>query len=136
MAPQSHVKKMNLKWIFRFLYKMEQLINNFQNQTISPCVDIDSICNKLSNADIEYDERNELFEFLSLKMGSKSDLIKTDERYYRYLRGISIWTIDGISYDHIRNNIKEYLSMETNDKNIIKKLKMMRNIDKQLKEII
>ena len=115
---------------------MEELINNFQNKTISPCVDIDIICNKLSNADIEYDERNELFEFLSIKMGGKLELIKTDERYSRYLRGISIWTIDGISYEHIRNNIKEYLSMETNDKNIIKKLKMMGNIDKQLKEII
>jgi hypothetical protein len=115
---------------------MEQLINNFQNQTISPCVDIDSICNKLSNADIEYDERNELFEFLSIKTGGKSELIKTDERYSRYLRGISIWTIDGVSYEYIRNNIKEYLSMETNENNIITKLKMMSMIDKQLKDII
>ena len=115
---------------------MEQLVNNFQKQSISPNVDIDSICNQLSNAGIEYDERNELFDFLSLKMAGKSELVKTDERYLRYLRGIDIWEIDGISYEYIRENIKTFLNMETTDKNLIKKLKMMRKIDKQIKEVI
>jgi hypothetical protein len=115
---------------------MEQIINKFENQSISPYVDIDILCNKISNSDIEYDELNELLEFISIKTGGKSELIKTDERYSRYLRGISIWTIDGVSYEYIRNNIKMYLSMETNDNNIITKLKMMSMIDKQLKEVI
>ena len=118
---------------------MEELIHNFKNQSISPYVDIDILCNQMSNSGIkydEYDERNELLEFISLKMGGKSELIKTDERYSRYLRGISIWEIDGISYEYIRDNIKMYLSMETNKNNIITKLNMMSMIDKQLKEVI
>jgi hypothetical protein len=115
---------------------MEQLVNKFENQYISQSVDIDSICNQLINSGIDYDERSELFDFLSLKMAGKSELVKTDERYARYLRGIDIWEIDGVSYEYIRENIKHFLSMETNDNNLIKKLKLMRKIDKQIKEVI
>lgn len=109
---------------------------NVENKTILSCIDIDSICNQMSNSGIEYDERNELLEFVSIKTGGKSELIKTDERYSRYLRGIRIWEIDGISYEYIRDNIKMYLSIETNESNIITKLNMMRTIDNQLKEVI
>jgi hypothetical protein len=109
---------------------------NVENKTILPYIDIDSICNQMSNSGIEYDERNELLEFVSIKTGGKSELIKTDERYSRYLRGIRIWEIDGISYEYIRDNIKMYLSIETNENNIITKLNMMRTIDNQLKEVI
>lgn len=119
-----------------FCLKMEQLVSNFQKQSISPSVDIDSICNQLTNAGLEYDERNELFDFLSLKMAGRSELIKTDERYARYLRGIDIWEINGVSYEYIRENIKVYLSMDSNEENLITKLKLMRKIDKQLKKII
>jgi hypothetical protein len=115
---------------------MEPLVNDFKKQSIKCLDDIDSICNKLSNIEIEYNERNELVNFLSLKMCGKSELIKTDERYMRYLRCIDIWEIDGISYEHIRDKIKKYLSIETNDLNIIKKLKMMRKIDKEINEVI
>jgi hypothetical protein len=45
---------------------MEQLINKFENQSISPYVDIDILCNKISNSGIEYDELNELLEFISI----------------------------------------------------------------------
>lgn len=115
---------------------MEQLVKKFENQSISPSIDIDSICNQLINSGIEYDERSELFDFLGLKMAGKSELVKTDERYIRYLRGIDIWEIDGVSYEYIRENIKQFLGMETNEVNLIKKLKMMRKIDKQIKEVI
>jgi hypothetical protein len=115
---------------------MEQLIRNFKEQSISQSIDIDSICDKLSNTMIEYDEYSELFEFLNLKMAGKSDLIKTDERYVRYLRGIDIWIIGNTSYEYIRDNIILYLSLETNNTNLIKKLKLMRTIDLQLKGIL
>jgi hypothetical protein len=114
---------------------MEKLITTFKNQSISP-IDIDSICNKMSDTGIEYDERGELFDFLDLKLGGKSELIKTDERYSRYLRGIDIWEINGVSYEYIRENIIRYLSIDTNDSNLIIKLKLMRKIDKQIKEMI
>lgn len=115
---------------------MNSLISDFKNQSISPNFDIDSICNKMSNTGIEYDERCELFEFLGLKMAGKSELAKTDERYIRYLRGIDIWEINGVSYEYIRENIIRYLSIDTNDSNLIIKLKLMRKIDKQIKEMI
>jgi hypothetical protein len=117
---------------------MNKLISDFQKQSISSMSDndIDAICNKMSYAGIEYDERSELFDFLSLKMAGMSDVIKTDERYSRYLRGIDIWEIDGVSYEYIRENIKKYLSIQSNEDNLIKKLKFMRIIDKQLKSII
>lgn len=117
---------------------MNKLISDFQKQSISSMSDndIDAICSKMSYAGIEYDERSELFDFLSLKMAGMSDVIKTDERYSRYLRGIDIWEIDGVSYEYIRENIKKYLSIQSNEDNLIKKLKFMRIIDKQLKSII
>ena len=115
---------------------MEQLVNNFQKQSISPSIDIDKICQQMSTANIEYDEHTELFDFLHLKLAGKSELYKTDERYSRYLRGIDIWEIDGVCYEYIRENIKRYLSIDTNESNLIIKLKLMRKIDKQIKEVI
>ena len=117
---------------------MNNLISDFQKQSISSMSDndIDAICSKMSYAGIEYDERSELFDFLQLKMAGMSDIIKTDERYSRYLRGIDIWEIDGVSYEYIRENIKKYLSIPSNETNLIKKLKLMRIIDKQIKTVI
>jgi hypothetical protein len=120
---------------------MNKLISDFQKQSISsiPSMsdnDIDAICSKMSYAGIDYDERSELFDFLSLKMAGMSDIMKTDERYSRYLRGIDIWEIDGVSYEYIRENIKKYLSVPSNEGNLIKKLKLMRIIDKQIKCMI
>jgi len=120
---------------------MNNLITEFQKQSISsiPSMsdnDIDAICSKMSYAGIDYDERSELFDFLSLKMAGMSDIMKTDERYSRYLRGIDIWEIDGVSYEYIRENIKKYLSAPSNEGNLIKKLKLMRIIDKQIKCMI
>jgi hypothetical protein len=111
------------------------------NQSID--MDIDSnmdmdmydICNKMSNSRI-YDERQEVFDSLNLKFAGKSDLLKADERYMRYLRDIEVWDIYEESYEYVRENIKKYLSIETTDKNLLIKLKMMRMIDKQFKHII
>ena len=91
----------------------------------------------MSSAIIEYDEQTELFDFLQLKLAGKSDLYKTDERYSRYLRGVDIWEINGICYEYIRETIKRYLSIDTNESsNLMIKLKLMRMIDKQIKEVI
>jgi hypothetical protein len=122
--------------IKNFDLNMNSLISELQKTTISPSIDIDSICNKMSKTGIEYDERGELFDFLKLKMAGKSELLKTDERYTRYLRGIDIWEIDGVSYEYLRENIKMFLSIELTESNMMIKLKCMRKIDKQLKEVI
>ena len=115
---------------------MNQLVNDFQNHSISQSVDIDNICNQIMNSGIDYDERKELYEFLELKKAGIKVLRQSDERYMRYLSGIDIWEIDGVSYEYIRTNIKNYLDLETNKENAIQKLKMMRIIDKQIQEVI
>lgn len=114
---------------------MNQLINDFQSHSISNDA-IDKLCNQMVNSGIEYDERKELYEFLELKKAGIKVMRQTDERYARYLNGIDIWEIDGVSYEYIRENIKHYLSLETNKENAIAKLKLMKLIDKQLQQVI
>jgi hypothetical protein len=114
---------------------MEQIINNLKNISIDKLYTeskLDSICDKLVNVDIEYDERHELDYFLNLKMAGLSDIKKTDERYRRYLRGINDW--EGCK--NIEKKIKIFLNLESNDCNLIKKLKLMRLIDMQLSQEI
>ena len=115
---------------------MNQLVSDFQNHSIAESKDIDNLCNKMVNSGIEYDERQELYEFLELKKAGIKVLRQSDERYMRYLNGIDIWEIDGVSYEYIRTNIKNYLDLETNKENVIQKLKLMRIIDKQIQEVI
>ena len=95
---------------------MNKLINDFQNHSIEKSDDdVDRLCNQMINSGIEYDERKELYEFLELKKAGIKVLRQTDERYTRYLNGIDIWEIDGVSYEYIRENIKKYLNFETNN---------------------
>lgn len=116
---------------------MNKLINDFQNHSIEKSDDdVDRLCNQMINSGIEYDERKELYEFLELKKAGIKVLRQTDERYTRYLNGIDIWEIDGVSYEYIRENIKKYLNFETNKDNAISKLKLMKLIDTQIKKVI
>lgn len=111
---------------------MKTIINKLQNLSIDNSDNIDNICNKLINVDIEYNERAELEYFLNIKMAGLSDIIKTDERYTRYIRGINNWE----GYENIERNIKLFLNLESNELNLIKKLKLMRLIDIQLSKAI
>lgn len=111
---------------------MEQIVNNLKNISIDNLTELDNICDKLINVNIEYNERHELDYFLNRKMAGLSDLKRTDERYARYLRGINNW--DGC--ENIERNIKIFLNLESNDLNLIKKLKLMRLIDLQLRQKI
>jgi len=115
---------------------MEQLVIEFANLSLGDS-DIDMLCDKISNSDIEYNERQELEECLSIKVAGKTVLLRTQERYQRYMDGIEIWEIDDISYYHIKDNIVEYLSIPLSNKdNLIIKLKLMRKIDKQIMNMI
>ena len=119
---------------------MEQLVSEFANQSINDIDidnDIDMLCDKISSSEIEYDEFQELEECLSIKSAGRKVLLKTQERYERYISGIEIWEIDDISYYHIKDNIVEYLSIPLSNKEyLIMKLKLMRKIDKQIMKMI
>lgn len=112
---------------------MKDIINNLKNLSIDniDIDNIDSICDKLINVDIEYNERSELEYFLNIKMAGLSNIIKTDERYTRYIR-----RIDWKGCENIERHIKLFLNIESNELNLIKKLKLMRLIDMQLRQVI
>lgn len=114
---------------------MNQLISDFNNHSISNN-EIDDLCKKMSDAQVEFNERQELYNFLDMKKAGIKVLKITDERYLRYIKGIDNWEIDGVSYEYIRENIKMYLDLQTNKENLISKLKLMRTIDKQLRDVI
>jgi hypothetical protein len=114
---------------------MEQIVNNLKKISIdNSCEELglENICDKLIDVNIEYDERCELNYFLNIKIAGLSDIKKTDERYSRYLRGINNWE----GCENIVRNIKIFLKIESNDCNLIKKLKLMRLIDIQLSQEI
>lgn len=98
--------------------------------------DIDNICQNLSKTQLEYDERNELIESTNIKIIDEAVLFATDDRYSRYLRGVSIWEVNGKSYEYIRDNIKLYLSIKIDASTFSYKLQLMRNIDSELKKMI
>ena len=82
------------------------------------------------------DEREEL-DYSNNRRYSENRLIKNaTERYNRYMSGIDIWQVGDVSYDYICENIKTYLSIQTNKENISTKLKWMEVIDSQIKAAI
>jgi len=116
---------------------MDQLTEAFKKHSLSNNVsDVDSICHGMSNAVIEYDERKELFECIDMKFIGEEELLRTDERYTRYIKYIYDWEINGVSYEYIRDNIYMYLSMKTNEMNLMKKIMLMNLIDNQIKNVI
>jgi len=93
--------------------------------------------NKNAISDKSYNnEVEELVDYLKLKLAGEEELLNTEERYLRYVKGIDIWEVNGVSYTYILQNIKTFLNIETNQQNLVKKLKLMRKIDKELKKVI
>lgn len=99
-------------------------------------MEIDELCTKMSNSEIYYDERQEVFDSLNLKFAGKSDLIKAEERYKRYLKDVEVWYVYEICFEHVREDILKFINIKTNEENLLIKLKMMRKIDRHIKHII
>jgi hypothetical protein len=100
---------------------MDQLIAEFEKQRI--------VYEKTG-------EYQELSDALKLDRIRKIDLKNADERYRRYLNGIDIWTIKGVSYDYIRQNIHTFLSIQATDENFLARIHWMKVIDHQINEAL
>jgi hypothetical protein len=97
-------------------------------------ITMDDLCELLVNTKLDFDECNELMEFIDMKIISIKEIKKTKERYLRYLKGIDIWEVEGVSYKYIRDNIIDFLNICDND--FVQKLKLMKRIDMQIKNML
>lgn len=103
---------------------MNELSNIINKLSID--INIDNLSNILEKSNIEYDE---IFE---LKQSINNNIYNyniTYERYERYIRGITIWEINDISYNYIKEMILEYLNTYDNKSLAIQ-------IDKELLNMI
>lgn len=111
-------------------YTMDNLAQSMKGLQVSSSVD--SLCEMMGETKVKYDEVKELSYFVNLKRVTESDIFATDERYRRYLRNILCWTIDGVSYNCVREWIITYLA--TSDK--LEKVNLMCLIDYELYSIV
>lgn len=114
---------------------MATLIERLTSPKFTDTVILD-ICNKISEIKIEYDECQVLFDYIEKKIFTKTELKNTQKRYLRYLEGIDIWVIDGVSYEYIYQNIITFLNMYDANCGSKELVYLMRVIDMQLKTIL
>lgn len=108
--------------------------------------DLEELTGKIVEMSTEYCEYDELDENVNLKIAGFEDLILTCERYERYLDGIKIWKIEELNIDacYIKDLITEFINeicknkikMRHDNVWLLKCLKMMKKIDKNLKILI
>lgn len=96
---------------------------------------VDNLCEMMDGNSVEYNEVKELAYFVELEVVTDSDMKATDDRYVRYLRNIGCWTVDGISYEHIREWIYTYLNL-SGDNNLLQKLELMMMIDYEFYNLV
>jgi hypothetical protein len=99
--------------------------------------EMDDLCNQLKKkTNVFYDERKELESFFEKDCLDLEDLKESDERYKRYLDGIQVWKSGRKSFEHIRDNIQNFLNLKSTVENMHKKMKLMRIIDEDLMGIL
>lgn len=101
--------------------------------------EIDDLCNQMKKkTKVYYDERKELEEFLEKDSTEidLDDLKETEERYKRYLNGITVWKKGRKNFEYIKTDMETYLNEPSTSKNYFEKRKLMRKIDKELMDVI
>jgi hypothetical protein len=98
---------------------------------------IDDLCKQMkTSVNVIFDERNELERYVYKNKINIDDLIETDERYSRYLRGIEVWKRGKKSYEYIKEDIQKYLILPSDLENLEIKTKYMKKIDKELIDVL
>lgn len=104
---------------------------------------MEQLTEKINSLNTEYDECAELNENVNLKFAGFYELKLTRERYIRYLNRITVWEIEDLNMDmwYLRDLIvkfvKETNNMKKTDMTFLKKyLKMMKKIDRELKNMV
>jgi UV damage endonuclease UvdE len=124
-----------------FLRKIENKkflrINEDQDQNQNQ--NMEQLTKSINSLNTEYSEYTELKDNVNLKLAGYTELKLTRERYQRYLEHITIWDIDELNIDawYIRDLIvifvKETICIKKDKTFLIKYLKMMKRIDRELK---
>lgn len=103
---------------------------------------MDELTESINSLNTEYSEYTELKDNVNLKLAGYTELKLTRERYLRYLDGIKIWDIDELNIDAwyikdlIVNFVKETKMISKSESFLIKYLKMMKKIDRELKKVV
>jgi hypothetical protein len=88
---------------------------------------MDVLCNQLTNSKIEYDE----YEELKNSLINLFNLNNTIERYQRYITHITLWEVNGVCIEYIKELILEFFNNHN-----INKLNLSRTIDLELINIL
>jgi len=134
------------------------LCTKISNSMISEEADIDSLCDNISNINIQYNEYNELKEAIEVakfmdycvddskilefmncctKESVVSIVTKTQDRYIRYLTHVERWDENCISCCDLRNKIVQFINIPIVDmESIIIKLRFMKQIDIAIFKIV
>jgi len=105
---------------------------------------MDELTESINSLNTEYSEYTELKDNVNLKLAGYEELKLTRERYIRYIKHIKIWEIEDLNIDAwyikdlIVNFIKETTMLIKSDGTsfLIKYLKMMKKIDRELKGMV
>lgn len=105
---------------------------------------MDQLTESINSLNTEYSEYTELKDNVNLKLAGYEELKLTRERYIRYIEHIEIWNIDELNInawyikDLIVNFVKDTTKLSKSDGTsfLVKYLKIMKKIDRELKKII
>jgi len=103
---------------------------------------MDQLTESIKALNTEYSEYTELKDNVNLQLAGYTELKLTKERYTRYLEHIKIWDIKELNIDawHIKdlivNFIEETKTVIKTELFLIKYLKMMKQIDSELKKVV
>jgi UV damage endonuclease UvdE len=124
-----------------FLRKIENK-KNIKDNVKSKQKNMEQLTKSISSLNTDYSEYEELKDNVNLKLAGYTELKLTRERYQRYLEGITIWDIDELNIDAwyirdlIRIFVKETKVIIKSQEFLIKYLKMMKKIDRELKKVV
>lgn len=107
-------------------------------------MNIESLCDDMSNINIKYNEFNELKEAINIVQtvdycSDKARYIveKTQERYIRYLKHVKVWKHDCESCHYLRDKIIKFINIPiVNFESIYIKIDLMKYIDLDIMKII
>ena len=103
---------------------------------------MDQLTESINSLNTDYSEYTELKDNVNLQSAGYTELRLTRERYLRYLEHIKIWHIEELNIDVwyikdlIVNFIKETKTIIKTNSCLITYLKMMKQIDCELKKIV
>jgi hypothetical protein len=127
---------------------MDIITEKMTNMNMSMCSEddmIDFLCSGLQNTKLVYtnnmtiDEYRELEEAFRIQTMGKDILIKTVDRYTRYINEIEVWEIGDISCLYIKEYIELFIKESNNgftNESTVRLLQLMKYIDSEIMRLL